>query len=75
MLQCLTSLGLIPRGLVLLEPDLLLDLGLLVELVEVVDDDGDGQGDAEHPTQSTACHGTCHCITDPIVNSSSSWVQ
>ena len=57
MLQCLTSLGLIPRGLVLLEPDLLLDLGLLVELVEVVDDDGDGQGDAEHPAQSTAWQG------------------
>ena len=77
MLQCLTSLGLIPRGLVLLEPDLLLDLGLLVELVEVVDDDGDGQGDAEHPTQSTAwqgtCHNECHCTRDPIVNSS--WMQ
>ena len=45
----LTFPPLIPQRLCLLQSDLLLDLGLFVELVEVVDNDGDGQGDAEHP--------------------------
>ena len=49
----ITSLGLLPRGFLLLGQDLLLYLGLLVELVEVVHDDGDGEGDAEHPADRT----------------------
>ena len=40
----------VPGGFLLLGRDLLLYLGLLVELVEVVDDDWDGQGDTEDPT-------------------------
>ena len=40
------------RHLLLLD-DLVLDLGLLVELVEGVDDDGDGQGDDENTTDGT----------------------
>ena len=40
----------VPRGFFLLCRDLLLYLGLLVELVEVVDDDRDGQGDTEDAT-------------------------
>ena len=44
-----TFYGIVPSRLFLLRSDLLLDLGLLVELVEVVDNDGDGQRDAEHP--------------------------
>ena len=44
-----TFYRIIPSRLFLLRSDLLLNLCLLVELVEVVDDDGDGQGDAEHP--------------------------
>ena len=43
-----TFFGIFPQGFLLLEEDLLLNLGLLVELVEVVDDDGDREGDAEH---------------------------
>ena len=45
----ITFYRIIPSRLFLLRSDLLLDLGLLVELVEVVDNDGDGQRDAEHP--------------------------
>ena len=44
-----TFYGIIPSRFFLLRSDLLLDLGFLVELVEVVDNDGDGEGDAEHP--------------------------
>ena len=51
-MQTITSLGILPRGLLLLGHNLLLDLGLLVELVEVVYDEGDGQGDAEHTADS-----------------------
>ena len=40
----------VPRGLFLLCRNLLLYLGLLVELVEVVDDDWYGQGDTEDAT-------------------------
>ena len=40
----------VPRGFFLLCRDLLLYLGLLVELVEVVDDDWYGQGDTEDAT-------------------------
>ena len=50
-----TSFSLFPGGLIFLETDLLLNLGLLVELVEVVDNDGDGQGNAQHTTQSASC--------------------
>ena len=45
---------LVPGGLLLLSLDLLLYLGLLVELVEIVDDDGDGQTDAEYAADSTS---------------------
>ena len=41
-----------PRHLLLLR-DLVLDLGLLVELVEGVHYDGDGQGYDEHPADGT----------------------
>ena len=51
-LLCVFS-QLVPRGFLLLRRDLFLDLGLLVELVEVVDDDWNGQRDAEHSTDST----------------------
>ena len=44
---------LIPRGFLLLRRDLLLYLGLLVELVEVVDDDWYEQGDTEDTTDGT----------------------
>ena len=44
---------LIPEGVGLLQLNLLLDFGFFVELVEVVYDDGDGQRDAEHPTDRT----------------------
>ena len=43
-----------PAGHLLLLDDLVLDLGLLVELVEGVDYDGYGQGDDEHPADGTA---------------------
>ena len=48
-----TFYGIIPSRFFLLRSDLLLYLCLLIELVEVVDDDGDGQGDAEHPADGT----------------------
>ena len=50
----LTSLPVLPGGLVLLQNDLLLYLGLFIELVEVVDDDRNGQCDTENPTESAA---------------------
>ena len=45
-----TSLGVLPRCLRLFSLDLLLDFGLFIELVEVVDNNGDGEGDAEDST-------------------------
>ena len=48
-----TFYRIIPSRLFLLRSDLLLDLGFLIELVEVVDNDGDGQGDAEHAADGT----------------------
>ena len=48
-----TSFSVLPGGLLLLGVYLLLYLGLLVELVEVVDDDGDGQRDAQHAADGT----------------------
>ena len=44
---------LIPEGVGLLQLNLLLNFGFFVKLVEVVYDDGDGQRDAEHPTDGT----------------------
>ena len=44
---------LFPEGIGLLQFDLLLNFGFFVELVEIVHNDGDGQGDAEHPTDRT----------------------
>ena len=40
--KSLTFLSLLPGRLTFLQSDLLLNLGLLVEFIEVVDDDGDG---------------------------------
>ncbi len=51
----ITPLCLLPRGLLPLHLDLLLDLGLLVELVEVVHDDRDREGDAEDAADCTRC--------------------
>ena len=42
-----------PASHLLLLHDLVLDLGLLVQLVEGVDDDGYGQGDYENTTDGT----------------------
>ena len=42
-----------PARHLLLLHDLILDLRLLVELVEGVDDDGDGQGDDENTADGT----------------------
>jgi hypothetical protein len=44
----ITFLGVLPECFLFLEKDLLLNLGLLVELVEVVHNDGDGKRDAQH---------------------------
>ena len=55
--MCPTSLGLLPGGFLLFGEDLLLNLGRLVELVEVVDDDGDGEGDAEHAADRAGLKG------------------
>ena len=41
-----------PARHLLLLHDLILDLRLLVELVEGVDYDGDGQGDYQHATEN-----------------------
>ena len=49
----LTSFSVLPGGFLLLGVDLFLDLGLLVELVKVVDNDGDGQRDAEDSANGT----------------------
>jgi hypothetical protein len=57
MIVC-TSLGVLPGSFLLLGHNLLLDLGLLVELVEIVDDNGDGEGDTEHPADGAGCTGT-----------------
>ena len=58
--MCPTSLGLLPGRFLLFGEDLLLNLGLLVELVEVVDDDGDGEGDAEHAADRAGLKVQCH---------------
>ena len=43
-----TPFRLLPRRLLPLDFDLLLDFSLFVKLVEVVDDDWNREGDAEH---------------------------
>ena len=48
-----TSFSLFPGCSLLLCKYLLFNLGLLIELVEVVDDDGDGERDAEHAADGT----------------------
>ena len=56
-----TPFRLLPRRLLPLDFDLLLDFGLLVKLVEVVDDDGNRERDAEHAADSAGwkiLHGT-----------------
>ena len=49
----LTSISILPRGLGLLSFDLLLNLGLLVDVVEVVHNDRDRKRDAEHSADCT----------------------
>ena len=44
----------LPAGHLFLFQDLIFDLGLLVQLVERVDDDGDGQGDDEDAADGAA---------------------
>jgi len=46
-LKEVTSASVLPRRSCLLGFDFLLNLGFLINVVEVVDDDGDGKGDAE----------------------------
>ena len=71
-----TSFSLFPRCSLLLCKYLLLNLGLLVELVEVVDNDGDGEGDAEHAADGTRWNkeitswfkwnNFCSCLIPPV---------
>ena len=49
----LTSLCVLPGRFGFLSFDLLLNLGLLIELVEVVHNDRDGEGDTENSTDGT----------------------
>ena len=49
----LTSISILPRGLCLLSFDLLLNLGLLVDVVEVVHNDRDRKRDAENSADCT----------------------
>ena len=49
-----TSLGFFPGGLALLKNNFFLDFGFFIELIEVVDDDGDWKGNAENSTESAA---------------------
>ena len=51
-----TSLGFFPGGLALLKNDFFLNFGFFIELIEVIDDDGDWKRNAEDSTESTACH-------------------
>ena len=48
-----TSISILPRGLSLLSLDLLLNLRLLVDVVEVVHDDGNGERDTENSADGT----------------------
>ena len=50
----LTSFSLLPGGLVLLQNNLFLYFGFFVELIEVVDDDRNGQRDTQNPTEGAA---------------------
>ena len=49
-----TSFGLLPGRLVLLKSNFLFNLGLFIELVKVVYNDGDWQSNAQHSTQGTS---------------------
>ena len=51
-----TSLGVFPGGLALLENNFFFYFGFFVELIEVIDDDGDWKCNAENSTESTAYH-------------------
>ena len=70
-----TFFGIFPQGFLLLEEDLLLNLGLLVELVEVVDDDGDGEGDAEHAADRAGLKGQACEIEQAACLSRNNFVQ
>ena len=64
-----TPISIFPRGLRLLCLDLLLNLGLLVDVVEVVHDDRDRQRDAENSTNCTnlvADFCQCRCLVSYI---------
>ena len=54
-----TSLGVFPGGLALLEYNFFFYFRFFVELIEVIDDDGDWKCNAEDSTESTAYHEMC----------------
>ena len=49
-----TSLGFFPGGLALLKNNFFLYLGFFIELIEVIDDDGDWKCNTEDSTESAA---------------------
>ena len=51
-----TSLGFFPGGLALLKNNFFLYLGFFIELIEVIDDDGDWKSNAENSTEGAAYH-------------------
>ena len=64
----LTSLCVLPRSFRLLCLDLLLNLGLLIELVEVVHNDGDRQRDAENSTNCTNLEKKGNCLILQLIS-------
>ena len=64
----LTSLCVLPRSFRLLCLDLLLNLGLLIELVEVVHDDRDRQRDAENSTNCTNLEKKGNCLILQLIS-------
>ena len=51
-----TSLGFFPGGLALLQDNIFLYFGFFIELIEVIDDDGDWKSNTEDSTESAAYH-------------------
>ena len=54
-----TSLGFFPGGLALLKNNFFLYLGFFIELIEVIDDDGDWKSNAENSTEGAAYDEKC----------------
>ena len=52
--HAITSFGFFPWGFLFLFQDFLLNFSLFIELVEVIDNDRDGEGDAEDSTDGAA---------------------